>query len=372
MRWLCGAGIGVICLLLLPQVLATNPFGPLVTVAEAKQMPEFLPGGRTVLFIPDTWRFWMAGNRTGLRLALTPPLLGAGLLLPLLIWRRSPEGHSSTGHRFPLVAAITDAVNILWQLCLSSVGLFLLAHALLFKLYLPSRYTVHSLRMILAIAAGVVLTLFLDAVWGWAATRSGAGTLTPRRQILALGLATVLGMLLVLFPLVWGRGFPNVGYVTGTAPEVYEFFAQQPRDTLVASISSEANNLPGFTQRSTLVGQEYAIPYHLGYYHPLRQRILDTIRAQYSPSLSVLQGFIHQYGVDWWLLDKAAFQVPYFAQEPWLQQFQPFTQDAKTLLEQGKVPALAEAMERCTVLDSEQFTVVRADCLSRLGSESSF
>jgi len=45
--------------------------------------------------------------------------------------------------------------------------IFFAAHALLFKLHVPSRYTGMSLR-IMALAAGMAFLVILDAVFHWA------------------------------------------------------------------------------------------------------------------------------------------------------------------------------------------------------------
>jgi len=46
--------------------------------------------------------------------------------------------------------------------------IFFAAHALLFKLHVPSRYTGMSLRIIMALAAGMAFLVILDAVFHWA------------------------------------------------------------------------------------------------------------------------------------------------------------------------------------------------------------
>lgn len=87
----------------------------------------------------------------------------------------------------------------------------------------------------------------------------------------------------------------------------------QPQDIRIASLAEEANNIPTFAQRSILVGREYAIPYHWGYYRQFRQRTLHLIRAQYSGDWATLQNFARKYGVDFWLLEKSAFALEYLA-----------------------------------------------------------
>ncbi|MFP3344846.1 hypothetical protein R0J87_20425, partial [Halomonas sp. SIMBA_159] len=91
-----------------------------------------------------------------------------------------------------------------------------------------------------------------------------------------------------------------------------------PVDSLVASLAAEANFLPTFAQRSILVGSEYAIPYHWGYYQQFRQRTLDLISAQYTTNPDLLANFINDYQITFWLFDQSAFNVEYLAKNDWL------------------------------------------------------
>src|SRR5205814_1863033 len=72
-----------------------------------------------------------------------------------------------------------------------------------------------------------------------------------------------------------GGGYPYAAVRRGAHPGLYLFLQSQPTDTLVASIDEEVNNLPTFARRSILTGREYAIPFHLGFYLPFRERSLE-------------------------------------------------------------------------------------------------
>jgi hypothetical protein len=115
-----------------------------------------------------------------------------------------------------------------------------------------------------------------------------------------------------------------------------------------ASLAEEANNLPTFSKRSILVGREYANPYHVGYYRQISQRATDLIRAQYSQDLSEVKNFIRTYGVDFLLLDRAAFTPEYMANHRWVNHFQPTATEMLAKLEQGTIPALSSFMEHCS------------------------
>lgn len=364
----CATGLGVILLVLLFYALGSSEFGPVITAAEARTLTEFSSGGRASFFNDDAWRFWFNASRSGIRFtsALMPPLVYAGLLLPILLCYPS---------QLPLAKKVNSGIIVLPQLILASFAVFFAAHALLFKLHLPSRYTQHTLRIVMVLAASIALTIILDAIFQWVETRQfKRHTLQGKPktvlsffkipQLLAFGSITLLIIVLILYPASL-KSFPWTGYVIGRMPALYEFFQQQPKDVLIASLSEEVNNLPTFSQRSILVGSEYAIPYHVGYYHPFRHRVLEVIQAQYSSNLADVQNLIKKYDIDFWMLDRAAFTPDYIDNSDWLEQFQP-TEDALARLRQGIVPALSIVSKSCAVFETEGLVVLQADCIQKM------
>lgn len=353
----CAIGLGVAVCVMLPFVLKTSEFGPVITAAAAKALPEFWESGRTYFFVDNPWKYWLTGTRSGLLLWVMP-LCVAGLLLPVLL--RTPS-------QFPLARQVTSKVTLLPQLGLVALGLFFAAHVLLFKLYLPGRYAQHSLQILSALAAGIAVTVLLDGLFCWA--EQPAKPHLRRRQVWAIASAVLLGVVLVLSPMLYE--FPNTSYITGRVPGLYQFFAQQPKNILIASLAGEVDNLPTFSRRSVLVGREYAIPYHVGYYRQFRQRTIDLIRAQYSQNLAEVQNFIRTYGIDFWLIDRAYLLTPNVMTEEqlnttlWIRQFQPVTAEAATSLEQGVVPALVSTIDRCSVFQVKDLVVLQANCILR-------
>ena len=345
------SGLMAAIIVMLPFALKTNQFGPVITPEQAKQLPEFLPGGRSSFFNSnDASEFWLKG-RSGLRFAsaLTPVTNAFGILLPILML---------FPHRFPLTQKVSQKITLLLHILLASGIMFAAAHLLLFQLHLPSRYTEHSLRILFSISAAIVIVILIDA-----AIQFAEKIRSHRAVKLFLPLATILffAIPLLFYPLLL-NGFPSTAYKQGTAPNLYTFLQQQPKDTLVASIAMEVNNLPTFAQRSILVGSEYAIPYHWGYYQQFRQRTLDLIRAQYSPKPQVVSDFIEKYQVNFWLLNKAAFQVDYLANNDWLQQYQTATQQAEKQLQEGTMPALATVIDNCRRFENEQLVLLSTAC----------
>lgn len=349
--WLTGSSVALIVLLAYTPEL--TKFGPIVTLAQAKAMPEFGPEGRIGFFAENPLKFWLTGD-SGIHFPAYPPIIWSSLLLPILL-----------SYQLPLTKYISNKVVLLTQILLASLGLFFLAHLVLLKLYYPARYTEHSLIVVMALASAIALVVLLDVGIRWLIQQQQTKTQLTVPQRLVVGFVGVFLLASLIVP-----GVPSVvssayDLIVGKAPQLYEFLQQHPKDTLTASVSEQANNLPSFAKRSVLVAREYALPYHVRYYTQIRQRAVDLINAQYSPDLQELQQFIQKYGVDYFLLDHNAFTPDYLEKNSWLQQYQPATTEAIKRLQHGKTPVLSKLAKRCSVLETRGLTLVEAKCIKR-------
>lgn len=371
-HYLSAIGLILTIIAISGYALIPGKFDPVITATQAKQLPEFWETGRSYFFSHNPWYFFFLSPRSGLLNVgfVRPATLVLGILLPILI--RYPKS-------FPLVQSISLQTRVLSQLFFASILIFIIAHLLLFNLHLPSRYTEHSFRILLSLSSGIVLTIFIDNIsrtnFNLAKLKNiilGQGSLVNSRANLCSKLRcyhyltiSVITATLLFYPYLV-KPFPLTKYKDGHFPALYQFFQQQPKDSLIASVAEEANNLPTFAQRSILVGREYAIPYHWGYYRQFRQRTIDLINAQYSPNLEEVKQFIQHYGVDFWLLDNTAFTPEYLTNHDWLRDYQPVTLEAQQRLTQGITPALAGGVEDCSVFQMERFVVLQTACISQL------
>jgi hypothetical protein len=354
--WFCGLGILVAFGSLLPYVLDASQFGPLMTVKEARTLPEFLSSGRMSFFHDENpWRFWFSASRSGIRISFNPPIVFLGFFLPLLLKLKT---------RFPLVQQVRKNIFTLSHLIITSLFLFFAAHLLLFKLYLPSRFTVHSSKIVLALSTAIALTLILDAILNT----------KQKHRIIGICTAVIIGIFVIFYPnIIWKNHFPSNSYVVGQTTGLYQFLQKYPKDTLIASLLGEANNIPSFAQRPILVGSEYAIAYHIGYYRQLRQRLTDLIRAHYSPNLVDTQNLIQKYGVDFLLVEKGVFAPEYITKNKWLRQYlSPKLPDdmlAKLMretlesLQTGTVPALSKVIQECNAFNAGELVLLDAKCI---------
>jgi len=347
----CATSLCVALVAIVPYAIQSSQFGPTITAAMARTIPEYLSGGRVSYFNLNPVSFWLDGRDSGILALLSPPQLFIGLLLPIILIYQS---------RFPLSKQVTNRVKVLPKIVLASIGMFFIAHAVAFRLHWPSRYTHHTFKVVFALAAGIALTLMLDAAFHW--LEQSTKSRQRERQFLTLGTAALVGAALILYPSCL-KVFPKTPYVVGGVPGLYKFLQQQPQDSLVASLAGEANNIPVFAQRSILVGSEYALPFHTKYYAQFRQRALDLIDAQYSQDLNHVIGFMRKYGVKFWLLERTAFKPEYIADNNWIKQYQPAATTAMVKLQHLDVPVLSKLMKSCAVFETESLALLKAECI---------
>ncbi|ANV87282.1 hypothetical protein [Picosynechococcus sp. PCC 7117] len=345
------SGLLVAFVVLLPHIFSNSDFEPVISLTQAKQLPEFEPGGRASFFQTNWWDYLFNGGRTGIRLtaALRPDLVYISLLLPIIFLYKK---------HFPLTQDIRR-LFVLNQLLISGFVLYTLAHLFLFKLYLPSRYSLHSLRFSLTILCGLTLVILLDKLVRLCRERS---LRTVRLVFLVFALFSIAFSLLV-DPLT-DKDFPSTGYITGKYHNLYQFLQQTPKDTLVASFADEASNIPSFSQRSVFVAAEYGIPYHVGYYDQFRQRTQDLITAHYNIDPTVLQRFIHDSKIDLWLIDSDVFSVKFLEANRWFNHFQPQASNAIHQVKLNKEAiALWQVQKQCTIFTDQDINVVSSDCI---------
>lgn len=354
-RTLAWVGLMAVGGVLLPYLLAANPWQPVLTRQQGLALAELAPRGRSAFFYEDLGHFWFSSDRSGLIPGYTPLVLWFGLPLPLLL--RFRQG-------FPLLSQVRGT-SVLGQLLLSSVGSFLLAHLLLFRLHLPSRYTHHSFRVLLSLAAGIVLVAIAHSVFR-PSSQKGVTMILKR-------LLTVFLLVSVIASPLWLQDSFQTAYYDGTAPKLYEYLQTTPKDSRVGGIDGELDNIPSFGKRGILMGLEYMIPYHWGYYARVRDRFIALINAQYSPNPQQVREFLREYPLDYWLIRRDDFTLDYLQQHYWLNRMasSPRQEDALVqaiqrafeTLEQGQTPVLANFGDRCDVAASPHYWLLDRTCI---------
>lgn len=341
--WLLSiSGLIVAFFVLLPFALSTSVYGPVITVEQARQLPDFYPGGRSVFFNNDAFEFWVMGMRSGLFPTFKPVFLAFGFALPWLL--RSLR-------RFPLTTRLHH-LGQLWRLPLVALTLFFAAHALLFRLHLPSRYSGYTLRVTLLLAATLSLTLLLEAA---------LRRLSQHPRALGVWGGLAIATLLLLFYPLYDPPYPKTNYTESRIPQIAEYLKQQPKDIRIGSLLRDADTLPTFSHRSVWATREYAIPYHLGYAQPYRARVLQLILAHYTVNPAILETILQNTSIDYWLIDADTFNRVELA-DSWVRQYPDALNAALDSLAQGS-PLLETLAPRCQVLTENERVLIDSACL---------
>jgi hypothetical protein len=357
-QWLASMLAGLLVVVaVVPLQAASSRFGPVVTGEQARQMPEFRSGGRNGFFTSDPYQFWIAGGRSGLNIQKQDlvlrgvPILyeiaALAALLPLLLLVR---------RQAPTVAALNPRTALFGQLLVASFGLFLLAHLLLFRLHLPTRYVKWSLQLVLICAAGLGIGMAIQLLVSRVRTRW--------RGPAAGGLALALALGLTCYPTAYHTFFANDRF-----PRINAYLRTQPKDTLLAGLPTETNSLPSFSGRPVLFSMEHALAFHLGYYGQMNERLEALIRAFYAESPEEVVAFAKRYGVDLFMVDLRAYD-PAYVQDLW--GFFPGRTESggslvRELFREGNHYALQQAAIRCPrLMDRDVVALVPVRCVTRL------
>ena len=328
--------------------LQATEFSEVITLAAAKQLPEFQPTGRSAFFSDRPWHYWLVAKQTGFFPFEWQYFLmcSGGFFLPIM---------AKFPNLFPLVKQLDRQFQIIWKIIASSFAWYCLSHLLLFRLHLPGRYSQHTWRITIALLWGITLTILLHKL----ITKIAAHSLARQLIIMAIALGALL------YPTYAVQSYPHrLGYVTGTNPELYQFLQQQPKDIVIATLSEEADFIPSLARRTVLTAREYSIPYHWDYYGQIRQRTQDLIQAQYSPNTADLKRIIDRDRIDYWLLDSDAFTPKYLINNDWIMQFQPETKQAIANLKQPKQePAIVGSIEQCRIFQTPNLNLLSGQCL---------
>jgi hypothetical protein len=155
---LFAAAVIITGVIILPYAVQSGQFGPTITAAVARTMPDYWHGGRVSYFTHNTISYWLDGRDSGFLALIAPPQLLIGFLLPIIL--KFPS-------RFPLIKHVKDNIKILPTIVIACLTMFFTAHAVAFKLHWPSRYTHHTFKMVLALGSAIALTIMMDAVIQW-------------------------------------------------------------------------------------------------------------------------------------------------------------------------------------------------------------
>lgn len=318
--------------------------GPKVTFEQTKLMPEFYPGGRTVFFRESALGYFLR-EPSGIGFEY---VAGFGAILIIMVVMKALGGREGRDVlRLPGVA-----VDSIW----TSLLLFGIAHAVLFKLHHPSRYTLYTLPTALIIIIGAntrgCLTVVSPAL-EWVRQKAPGGAIL--KGIKWGSVVALLVCYAYLQACYISKVDPLLVRLDRTEIEMLDKLKTLPKDALVAGHPMDMNNPPLIAKRKVLANQELSLPYYQGYYGEVRTRIFDFFEAYYASDWSVVEGFIRRYGVDALVVNKEHFAESFLAGPIY---YEPFRSAVKERLTRDRSFALENPPEDLRCFENERYVVL--------------
>ena len=393
-RWAAVSVAGVGAAYVLTRL--TTGSQDVITEAEARLYPEFGPNGQMHFFASSTLES-LKQNYSGFFLQDSGSILAvaAGLLLvvrprnaKLLRWE-------------------------VWCVPIAALALFAAAHALLFRLYLPHRYTYPLLpffciaiavwarptfqalagrwrALLLAavplFALAVVLLaltafplgpqLSLDKLGSWLEDaaphlavglaaglavavfvwRGGRGS-----AIAAAGAAAVVAGGLLVSAATFAGGTRSPGAVRCGNEALYRHLRTLPEETIVAADPFDSNCVPVAARRPVVISRKLYQPWAVDYFELIRERMFQTVDAYYGPSLDAVTALRERYGAEYLLVRADG------SDHRW-QRMQPFTGEVRRLRDSVDEPAVERLPEKCVTWSGGALELYSLACVA--GEES--
>lgn len=331
-----------------PFLLQTGHWGPTLTLAEARAMPNLMDPGARSTIVDEAGRIgWFCSWRMGYVPTLVPcgmgipaaPLWNFLLLLPLLVTAGMavagrPDEATARRNRLYVLAL---AAGTIW---------YAIAVLLAFRLHLPSRYSQRILEVLEWLAIGQWLGLWIEARRRRSPARPGT-----RAASALIGAAIAISFL-----------SPVPGMKRPTDYALIRFIAALPKSTMIAGVSEDLNFVPALTGRAVLATPEHAIPYQLGYFLPLRDRLAASLLAISTPDPGTLAAILARYRVDYLLVEAdtlRAARIP--GRYP---SILPVQASAATQRLRTRVPAVAAGLPACVAYWGRSLILLDARCLA--------
>ena len=347
--WILGAlGVAAVGLAIIPFAGSTSPWEPTLNLEQALAMPNLgtADGRSTVVGLTGNVDYFCSA-RMGLlpeivpcwshRVAVLPNLL---LMVPMLLlaWR------AVRGTRYRPGEEPGDLIHA-WALA-AAIAWWAVAVAVAFQLHLPSRYTQRTLSILEFLAIGQTLGPLLER------------RLKGRRRTVG---TVIVGGLFALFFLA-SFATPTPGLSQPADKGAVGRIAALPAHAVIGGVSDQLDYLPALTGRSTLATIEHAIPYHTGYFTPLRERLEAGLAAVSSPDPAVLADYVRRYGVTIIAVDRALFE---YGELParWSSVVPEAVQAAQERLAQA--PSVLQQRARQCLIHAGTLILLDAPCLTR-------
>lgn len=343
---LCGLGALAVGAAVVPFAGSTSDWGPTLTLSQALDMPNMgTPEGRSAIVGLNGSIDYLCSNRMGLLteivpcwstpLAVIPNFL---LMVPLFVLALLAARRS----RYQPGEQPGDLVHV-WALA-AGIAWWAVAIQVAFMLHLPSRYTQRPLSILEFLAIGQVVGLWIDARLR---ARPDAGL--TRWATAGLGIFLFISFVT-----------PTPGLGRPADPDAIERIAAMPTDTVVGGVSDTLDYVPALAGRPTLASIEHSIPFHVGYFARVQERLEAGLMAVSSPDPAPLADYVRRYQVKVIAVDRALLNEGVVPRK-WATVVPGAAGAAQERLDAGR-SALQQRAEGCRVHDGP-LVLLDAECL---------
>ena len=325
---------GTVAGVLVPALLSGGT-PDVFTAGEARRYPEFGPDGALHFFVPSTVEY-LEQNRSGVDLRGAGSILVLAAIALLVLRPANLRLLRREVLAMPIVALIGFAA----------------AHAVLFRLYLPHRYT-YPLVAFAAIAVAVSLL----PTWEALLSRRRAGARTAPAVGAAVAALALLGAMLVATE-TWTRGT----VCRNTAATAY--LASLPKDAVIAGDPHDLRCIPATARRPVVISTQLAPAYEVDYFLHARERMFAMLRAYYGPSTDAVVALADRYGATHlWVRPDAVRGVMASNGGHWRRGDAPYGRFVQRLLRGGE-PAVLHLPAECRSARSEQSEIYDIRCIA--------
>jgi hypothetical protein len=349
-----------------------------ITESQARLYPEFGPGGQMHFFASSTLEY-LSQNYSGFSLQDSGSIIAVAALLLLLL-------------RPANVRLLRWEV---WCMPIAALVLFAAAHGLLFRLYLPHRYTYALLPFfciaiavalrptfdslgnrsrlflvaspVLAVGAALLaLTIFplgprlsLSGFGSWFSDAApwllvglAAGILVVAAlwlradrgrlggaALAASAAALVAGSLLVS-EVAFADGARSPGATRCREADLYAHLRSLPKDTIVAADPFDSDCIPIAAERPVVISRKLYQPWAVDYLRLIRARMFDTARTFNGDSIAAIAALRERYGADYLVVRGGG------SERSW-PQMEPFSGEVRQLRSSVDDPAVERLPDTC-------------------------
>ncbi len=255
-----------------------HSFGELINFSETIKLPEcFIDGRRCVIMLPYSVTQINSNPEILLSLVskLAPYALAGIIILSLAYLLINKLLLSKVKYQ--------AQPSYLWTSTYISIALFIIAHIILFYLYLPHRYIAYTLPLI---------PIFFIGTWFYQAEE------LYKNKPIIIKLLTLTALLLMAT-----QADDDLIRVNKQERQVLQYLSSTPINSLIVASTRFASNIPAFAYRSVLVSSETDIPFHKGYYEEIKRRLVAQEKIYSSTNINEIKQIAKQYGVDYIVLN---------------------------------------------------------------------